>query len=74
MPVTHILRVNTSEFILCLLLMYEPYLDPEEMPMTAEWHEEREYRLRCHLDWVQSLEEADDLNKAIRFCRGASHQ
>ena len=72
MPVTLISRATTSEFILCITYMaYEPFLDPEECPMTPEWQEEREYRLRCHLQWVESLQE--DLDEDVRFCRRASH-
>ena len=48
-------------------------LDPEDMPLTPEWEEEREWRLRTHLDWVESLD-TDDLEKAIRFCRKPSHR
>ena len=74
MPVTLISRAITSEFILCITYMaYEPYLDPESCPMTAEWQEERDLRIQHHLDWVKSLDETDDLDKAIRFCRRASH-
>jgi hypothetical protein len=74
MPVTLILRAITSEFILRFTYMaYEPSLDPEDCPMTAEWHEERDIRLQRYIEWVQSLDETDDLDKAIRFCRRASH-
>ena len=48
-------------------------LDPEDMPLTPEWEEEREWRLRTHLDWVESLD-TDDLDKAIRFCLKPSHR
>lgn len=72
MPVTLILRAITSEFILRFTYMaYEPFLDPEECPMTAEWQEERNLRYQRHLDWVESLQEY--LDEDIRFCRRASH-
>ena len=72
MPVTLISRAITSEFILCITYMaYEPFLDPESCPMTAEWQEERDLRIQRHLDWVKSLQV--DLDEDIRFCRRASH-
>ena len=73
MPVTLISRAITSEFILCLLNMDYEILDPEDMPLTPEWEEEREWRLRTHLQFVESLE-TDDLDTDIRFCRKASHR
>ena len=73
MPVTLISRAITSEFILCLLNMDYEILDPEDCPMTPEWEEEREWRMRTHLEFVESLE-TDDLNTDIRFCRKASHR
>lgn len=73
MPVTLILRAFTSEFILCLLNMDYEILDPEDMPLTPEWDEEREWRLRTHLQFVESLE-TDDLDTDIRYCRRASHR
>ena len=73
MPVTLILRAITSEFILCLLNMDYEILDPEDMPLTPEWDEEREWRLRTHLQFVESLE-TDDLDTDIRYCRRASHR
>ena len=73
MPVTLISRAITSEFILCLLNMDYEILDPEDMPLTPEWEEEREWRLRTHLQFVESLE-TDDLDTDIRFCRIASHR
>ena len=54
-------------------MAYEPYLDPESCPMTAEWQEERDYRLRCHLQWVESLE-TNDMDNDIRTCRRPSHR
>jgi hypothetical protein len=72
MPVTLISRATTSEFILCITYMaYEPFLDPESCPMTAEWQEERNWRYQRHLEWVESLQV--DLDEDIRFCRRASH-
>ena len=53
--------------------MTEPYLDPESCPMTAEWQEERDLRIQRHLDWIKSLDETDDLDKAIRFSRRSFH-
>ena len=74
MPVTLISRAITSEFILCLLNMnYELPLDPEDAIGTPEWEEEREWRLRTHLQFVESLE-TDDLDTDIRYCRRASHR
>ena len=73
MPVTLISRAITSEFILCLLNMDYEILDPEDMPLTPEWDEEREWRLRTHLQFVESLE-TDDLDTDIRYCRRASHR
>ncbi len=73
MPVTLISRAITSEFILCLLNMDYEILDPEDMPLTPEWDEEREWRLRTHLQFVKSLE-TDDLDTDIRYCRKASHR
>ena len=74
MPVTLILRAITSEFILYLSNMdYELPLDPEDSVGTPEWEEEREWRLRTHLQFVESLE-TDDLDTDIRYCRKASHR
>ena len=73
MPVTLILRAITSEFILYLSNMDYEILDPEDMPLTPEWEEEREWRLRTHLQFVESLE-TDDLDTDIRYCRRASHR
>ena len=52
---------------------YELPLDPEDMPLTPEYDEERTMRHQRHLDWVESLD-TDDLDKAIRFCRKPSHR
>ena len=73
MPPGHTWRAITNEFILCSIHMNYEILDPEDMPLTPEWEEEREWRLRTHLDWVESLD-TDDLDKAIRCCRKASHR
>ena len=73
MPVTLISRAITSEFILYLSNMDYEILDPEDMPLTPEWEEEREWRLRTHLQFVESLE-TDDLDTDIRYCRRASHR
>ena len=73
MRLGHTLRAITSEFILSLLNMDYEILDPEDMPLTPEWEEEREWRLRTHLQFVESLE-TDDLDTDIRFCRRASHR
>ena len=70
----HTWRAITNEFILCFIHMnYELPLDPEDMPLTPEYDEERSMRHQRHLDWVESLD-TDDLDKAIRFCLKPSHQ
>ena len=48
-------------------------LDPEDCPMTPEWEQERDWRFRSHLEYVESLE-TDDLDTDIRYCRKASHR
>ena len=74
MPVTLILRAITSEFILCLLHMaYELPLDPEDAIGTPEWEQERELRMRTHLQYVESLD-TNDLDNAVRYCRRPSHR
>jgi len=54
-------------------MAYELPLDPEDMPLTPEWEEERAWRLRTHLQFVESLE-TDDLDTDVRYCRRASHR
>ena len=54
-------------------MAYDLPLDPEDMPLTPEWEEEREWRLRTHLQFVESLE-TDDLDTDIHYCRKASHR
>ena len=74
MPPGHTWRAITNEFILCSIHMnYELPLDPEDAVGTPEWEAEREWRLRTHLEFVESLD-TDDLDKAIRFCRKPSHR
>ena len=48
-------------------------LDPEDAVGTPEWEEEREWRYRRHLEWVDSLS-TDDLDTDVRYCRRASHR
>ena len=54
-------------------MAYELPLDPEDAIGSPEWEEERAWRLRCHLEFVESLE-TDDLDTDIRYCRKASHR
>lgn len=54
-------------------MAYELPLDPEDAIGTPEWEEERAWRLRTHLEFVESLE-TDDLDTDIRYCRKASHR
>ncbi len=54
-------------------MAYELPLDPEDAVGTPEWEQEREWRLRTHLEFVESLD-TDDLDKAIHFCLKPSHR
>lgn len=71
MQVTLILRATISEFVFHLLLnMDEMYLDPESMPLTPEWEEERALLAHYDQQWLeeQVLIELDD---DIQYCMGA---